>query len=139
MDGDAPPAHGPSRPLEGIRVMVVEDEPDALDLLERVLREAGAEVVASRSAEDALERFRGKTVDILVSDIGMPGMDGCELIRHVRAFPDDARARVPAIAVSAYARTEDGERALAAGYQRYIAKPVDVAALIGAIAALTRP
>jgi CheY-like chemotaxis protein len=132
------PSEWPAR-LDGIRVLVVEDEPDALALLVRVLGESGATVTASGSAEHALAGLGGEPVDVLVSDIGMPGMDGYELIRRVRALPDAARAGVPAIAVSAYARTEDGEQALAAGYQRYLAKPVDVPGLIAEIAGLARP
>jgi PAS domain S-box-containing protein len=119
-----------TKPLHGLRVMAVEDEPDALALLERVLADAGAEVVGVTSAEAALEHLRQQCVDLLISDIGMPEVDGYDLIRAVRAFSEPALARVPAIAVSAYARTQDGERALEAGYQRYLAKPLDVPELL---------
>ncbi len=133
------PSDWPGRGLDGIRVLVVEDEPDALALLVRILGETGAEVSASGSADSALEHLAGGTVDVLVSDIGMPGVDGYALIRRVRALPDAALSGVPAIAVSAYAREADGQQAFAAGYQRYVAKPVDVVELIAAIAALARP
>jgi PAS domain S-box-containing protein len=125
-------------PLLGIRVMVVDDEPDTLDLLRRVLEHAGATVLASEDPNDALRRLPNESVDVLVSDIGMPQIDGIEFIRQVRASPAPRAARVRAIAVTAYARPEDRDRALASGYERYISKPVDVDQLTDAIARMAR-
>ena len=115
--------------LLGVRVLVVEDDDDARSLLSRVLTAAEArvcEVEDVRAALDALESFQP---DLLVSDIGIPGEDGYDLIRQVRARGLDA-ARLPAIALTAYARSQDRERALQAGYQRHLAKPVDVGQLV---------
>lgn len=115
--------------LLGVRVLVVEDDEDARSLLSRVLTAAEArvcEVEDVRAALDALDSFRP---DLVVSDIGIPGEDGYDLIREIRARGFDA-ARLPAIALTAYARGEDRERAIQAGYQRHLAKPVDVGLLV---------
>jgi PAS domain S-box-containing protein len=114
------------RPLRRVRALVVEDDDDSLDLIRVVLEEAGAEVVAASSARAALEE-RGP-FDIIISDIGMPEMDGYTLMRRLRGR--SATATVPALALTAYARLEDAERALAAGYQQHVSKPVDSSELI---------
>ena len=95
-------------------------------------------MLASEDPNDALRRLPNESVDVLVSDIGMPEIDGIEFIRQVRASPAPRAARVRAIAVTAYARPEDRDRALASGYERYISKPVDVQKLTDAIARMAR-
>jgi signal transduction histidine kinase len=112
--------------LANVRALVVDDDPDSLDLLRVVLADAGARVTTARSAREALEA-RGP-FDIIISDIGMPDMDGYALIRSLRSR--DAEASVPAIALTAYAREEDVEQALRAGYQAHLAKPVDARTLV---------
>jgi CheY-like chemotaxis protein len=125
-------------PLAGLRVLVVDDEADARTLARRVLEERGAEVVTVTSATEALRAVGGgnSEVSIMVSDIGMPERDGYDLIRDMRAMPG-AAGLVPAIALTALARDEDHERALLAGYQVHISKPIDPAELVTVIATLT--
>ncbi|HUP06477.1 MAG TPA: ATP-binding protein [Caldimonas sp.] len=111
--------------LDGRRILVVDDELDGRDMLVLVLESWGARVTAAASAEEALAVLRRMRVDLVVSDIGMPHVDGYELIRRVRRFDDARAARLPAIALTAFARAEDVAKALEAGYQRHLAKPVD--------------
>jgi PAS domain S-box-containing protein len=125
----------PTVDLRGVRVLLVEDNPDACDLLRRVIERAGAEVIAVASAAEALARLDGSPPDVIVSDIGLPGVDGYELIRRVRALDAPAR-HTPAIALTAFARAEDRRRALLSGYQMHVAKPVDGGELWAAIASL---
>jgi hypothetical protein len=127
--------------LDGLRVLVVDDEPDARALLRRLLEECRASVRQARSAADAMEQFRAEVPDVLISDIGMPGEDGYSLIRRVRALPAEQGGHVPAIALTAYARAEDRVRAVLAGFQAHIPKPLEPAELIatvGSLAGLTR-
>ena len=120
--------------LSGLRVLVVDDDADARALIQRVLSECQAEVLCASSGEEALALLDSTAPDLLVSDIGMPGMDGYELLRRLRAR-SDARASLRAIALSAFARTEDRTRALLAGFQMHVAKPVEPAELIATVAA----
>jgi CheY-like chemotaxis protein len=113
---------------------VVEDEPDAKELVRRLLEEQGASVVTAASAREALDMLAERTPDVMVSDIGMPGMDGYDLIRLVRSC-SPARG-MPAVALTAYARPEDQARALRAGYQAHLCKPVEPKALLAAVARL---
>ena len=122
--------------LDGLRVMVVDDEEDARALLVEVLSERGAQVTSAESVANALAQFGMLVPDILVSDIGMPEADGYTLIRHVRGLPSVAGGTTPAIALTAYARTEDVERAIGAGFQHHMAKPVDAERLIALISQL---
>jgi PAS domain S-box-containing protein len=122
--------------LRGVRVLVVDDQDDARDLQKRVLAECDAEVETVASAAAALEAVRRHRPDVLVSDLGMPGEDGYELVRRLRALPPDQGGTVPAAAVSALARPEDRRRALEAGYQVHVAKPVEAAELLAAVARL---
>ncbi|APR79957.1 two-component sensor histidine kinase [Minicystis rosea] len=122
--------------LKGAKLLAVDDEPDSLELTARVLEEHGATVIMASSAQEALDRLRDDKPDLVVTDIGMPGMDGYELIRHVRtALPAPIRD-LPAIALTAFARQEDRERAIRAGFQAHLAKPIEPSRLLAAVAAL---
>jgi len=122
------------RLLEGIKVLVVDDEPDARDLLDFILQKAGATVELAASTGEALELLQISRPDILVADIGMPGEDGYELIRKVRALPPQAFAQLPALALTAYARAEERAQAFSAGFQSHMTKPAEPAELIATIA-----
>jgi K+-sensing histidine kinase KdpD/ActR/RegA family two-component response regulator len=121
--------------LLALSVLVVDDDEDARQLVQAVLEECGAKVTAVDSVDSALEVLSRGVTDVLVSDIGMPGQDGYDLIRRVRALPGDA-ANLPAAALTAYARAEDRHRALNAGYSRHLAKPVEPSELVAVVAAL---
>jgi signal transduction histidine kinase/ActR/RegA family two-component response regulator len=124
--------------LEALRVLVVEDHEDTRELVAAVLEDHGARVDTAASASEGFEMFRGGAPDIVVADIGLPGEDGYSLIRRIRALAPGDGGAVPALALTAYARTEDRSEALAAGFNAHLAKPVDRADLVGAIASLTR-
>jgi len=124
--------------LDGLRVLVVDDEPDARGLLEMMLGRCGAVVVAAASAGEALEALARSKFDIIVSDIGMPGEDGYGLIRRVRALAPEAGGATPAVALTAYARTEDRLRAMRAGFDMHVSKPVEQAELVVVMANLVR-
>jgi CheY-like chemotaxis protein/anti-sigma regulatory factor (Ser/Thr protein kinase) len=120
--------------LGGVRVLVVDDEADTRDLLATALGHAGAQVEPAASAGEALDALRERRPDVLVCDIGMPGVDGYALLGRVRALPPEEGGLVPAVALTAYARADDRRRALAAGYQIHVAKPVDPDELIAVVA-----
>ena len=120
--------------LDGLRVLLVEDEPDGRDLVEEVLKAAGARVVSAESAEEGRALFATFEPDVLVSDIGMPGEDGYSLIRSIRALPE--RGAVPSLALTAYAREEDRLRSLRAGFDGHLAKPLDPVELVASIGRL---
>jgi PAS domain S-box-containing protein len=122
--------------LDGLKVLVVDDEVDARELFKAGIGQCGAEVVTAGSAREALATLQEMRPDLLISDIGMPGEDGYELIRKVRALPAARGGKIPAIALTAYARTEDRMRALRAGYQMHIVKPVELAELVAVMASL---
>lgn len=124
--------------LDGLRVLVVDDEPDARKLLTMVLEQCGAQVAAVGSAAEALEAIERSRPDILVSDIAMPNEDGYDLIRKVRMLGLERGGQIPAIALTAYAGPEDRMRALSEGYQRHVPKPVEPAELVAVIASLMR-
>jgi CheY-like chemotaxis protein len=126
-------------PLEGLRILVVDDDPDARDLLCALLGQRGAAVSTASRAEDAFEQLITKRPDVLVSDIAMPGEDGYTLVGRVRALPADHGGRTPAIAVTAYAASSDRARALAAGFDHYLSKPVDLDKLVETLRALRGP
>jgi CheY-like chemotaxis protein len=115
--------------LTGLTVLVVEDDQDTRDMVRRLLESHGAAVVAAASAPEALERLVSDEPDILVSDIGLPNVDGYELIRRVRSL-DGSLAGIPAIALTAFARYEDRTRALAAGFNAHVPKPVEPAEIL---------
>jgi PAS domain S-box-containing protein len=124
--------------LDGLKVLVVDDEADTRELLRVGLGQYGAEVVTAGSAREALAAVERERPAVLVSDIGMPGEDGYDLIREVRALDARGGEELPAIALTAYARAEDRQRALAAGYQFHIPKPVEMSELASAVASLMK-
>ncbi|HEY1628707.1 MAG TPA: CHASE3 domain-containing protein, partial [Tepidisphaeraceae bacterium] len=121
--------------LHGLRVLVVDDESDARDLIRRILGMGGAEVVTVGSAREAMAMIQPFQPQVLISDIGMPELDGYEFIRQVRAAGKSSQ-EVPAVALTAFARTEDRRRALMAGFQMHVAKPVDPGELLAVVASL---
>ncbi|HEV2761664.1 MAG TPA: response regulator [Pyrinomonadaceae bacterium] len=144
----APPAAGPRRGLDATpdlgleadkpapkrRALVVDDAPDVTELLAMVLRYAGYDVVAVFSAPDALETARAEQFDVIVSDIGMPGMNGYELAAALRGLPE--YASVPLIAVTGFAMYDDRDRALASGFNAFLTKPInpsDLVELVGRV------
>jgi CheY-like chemotaxis protein len=124
--------------LTGIRVLAIDDEEDALTLLKVVLEAAGAEVVTIGSPVAALERIAALKPDVLVVDLGMPEMDGFELIRHLRKSRDPLIRSLPAAALTAFARSEDRTKALRSGFEMHLAKPVDPGELVASVATLAR-
>jgi CheY-like chemotaxis protein len=122
--------------LEDLRILVVDDDRDSRAFLVTLLEEHAAQVLSAGSTAQALDLFRHHRVDVLVSDIAMPGEDGYDLIHRVRELPASAGGLTPAVALTAYVRPEDQNAALAAGYQRHIKKPVDVSELIAVVAEL---
>ena len=124
--------------LADLRVLVVDDEPDARELVAAVLTGHGAEVVSVGSASEALEEMERQRFDVLVSDIGMPLMNGYGLIEKVRQLPEERGGRIPAAALTAYAGVEDRMRVLSAGYQMHIPKPVEPAELATIVANLAK-
>jgi PAS domain S-box-containing protein len=122
--------------LDGLHVLLVEDDADSRKLLATMLKRYGAKVTATKSAKEALSVFAGELPDVMISDIGMPEHDGYELIRKLRAMPPEKGGRTPAIALTGYASRKDRERALAEGYHQHIAKPIEQAEIIAAIAKL---
>jgi signal transduction histidine kinase/ActR/RegA family two-component response regulator len=136
-DGDGARSSDQLSALNGLRVLVVEDEADAREMIKAVLTQGGAEVRTSASTREALEVLEQWKPDVLMSDIGMPGEDGYALIHKVRALAEEHGGRIPAAALTAYVREEDRKRILAAGYQKHVAKPVGPAELITTIADLS--
>ena len=122
--------------LSGIKVLVVDDEPDARELVKWVLSDCGAEVWTAGSAAEALLLLDGELPHLLVSDIGMPDVDGLELLRRVRGLEAKRGGRIPAIALTAFARSEDRTRALRAGFLVHIAKPVEPSELVASVASV---
>jgi hypothetical protein len=123
--------------LAGVKVLVVDDEPDARSLIERLLEECDATVTTAASASEALEAVARDKPDLVLSDIGMPHEDGYALIRRIRKL-EGASAKIPAIALTAYARAEDRAKALQAGYQMHLAKPVEPIKLVTVVANLVK-
>jgi signal transduction histidine kinase len=132
------PHHDPSasQELQDVHVLVVDDDDDCRDMLAYLLTSAGARVRAASSAAQALELLTAELPDVLVSDIGMPGEDGFSLIRNVRARGPQAGGKLPAMALTAYARTEDRATALRAGFNAHVSKPFEAAEVIAVIASL---
>ena len=122
--------------LGGTTILALDDDPDSLEVVRTILQASGAEVIAASTPPEALRLLQERRPQVLISDIGMPDMDGFELIRRVRALADTQLCMVPALALSAFARKEDRERAFACGFTDYIVKPVTPALLVEAVAAL---
>ncbi len=124
--------------IEGVKILIVDDEPDTREFMRVLLEINGADVIAATSALDALTKLIESPADILISDLGMPEMDGYQLIREVRQLTDAQVRRIPAVALTAYAGEMDRQQVLAAGFNRHIAKPVDTDELIWTVTELTR-
>ncbi len=142
-DPDRPPPDAIPRsgtdPLAGLHIVLIEDEADGRDMLTRMLEREGARVTALDSAEQALLLLQRMSPDLLISDIGMPSVDGHELIRRVRADANPSLQQLPAIALTAFAHPSDAGKARAAGFQRHLPKPVNPEALLNAIAEVQLP
>ncbi|TAG90459.1 MAG: response regulator [Oscillatoriales cyanobacterium] len=124
--------------LTGIRVMAVDDQPDTREFFAELLTQYGAEVLSVSSAAEVLVSLESFQPDVLVSDIGMPEMDGYTLLQQIRSLPASKGGKVPAIALTAYARVEDRERSLVCGFQDHISKPLDLNRLVQAVSDLAR-
>jgi PAS domain S-box-containing protein len=133
--GNTPSASATSsdRPLTDLYILIVDDDPDTRELISFLLEQAGATVRSMSSARDALIALTQSRFDVLISDIGMPDMDGYMLMRQVRSLPPEQGGQTPAIALTAYASEIDHQQAIAAGFQRHISKPVEPELLIRAI------
>ncbi|WP_414513902.1 ATP-binding protein [Nostoc sp. PCC 9305] len=132
----SPPSPSSPNPLTNLRVLVVDDEADVRQWITAVLEESGATVSTFSSTRQALEALEELHPDVLISDIGMPGEDGYALMRKIREIEAERGGRIPAVALTGYARVEDYKEALAAGFQLHIAKPVRAAELIAVVASL---
>jgi CheY-like chemotaxis protein len=141
------PTHTPAHTiLDGVRLLVVDDEADAREALVGLLERYGAHVRPAASVAEAMAALETAVPDVLISDLGMPGEDGYELIRRVRLLPAEAGGRLPSLAVSAYATAEHRKRVMTTGFQKYLEKPVapselvtEVARLAGRVGAVLRP
>jgi len=123
--------------LKGVAVLVVDDEPDARDLVKRFLESCQATVIAAGSAAEGLESITQHRPHVIISDIGMPGADGYDFIRMVRSLPKDQGARTPAVALTAFARAEDRTRAMHAGFNVHLSKPIDGNELVAIVGSLS--
>ncbi len=140
------PASEPERPrseeavptLLGTRILVVDDDADARELLRSILAQSGASVRTAASVTEALRQLENRQPDVLVSDIGMPGEDGYALIRQVRALSPEQGGHVPALALTAFARSDDRRRAIGAGFHMHLAKPVEPDELVTVVASLAK-
>jgi CheY-like chemotaxis protein len=133
---DGPESDAAAIRLDGVRVLVVDDHEDARELVRVALESFGATTVTAGSASQAIAAISLHRPDVCVSDVGMPDVDGYELLRRIRALEDPVAARVPALALTAYARDVERERALEAGFENHLSKPVDPRELARAVAAL---
>lgn len=145
LSAGAPPPETPAEPtppaptvnLSGVKILVVEDEADVRDMLRWLLESSHAVVRTASSADEALTLLASERPDVVISDIGMPDRDGFSLIRAIRGLDPRDGGQTPAVAVTAFARPEDRTRALLAGYQFHMAKPIDAAELLAALATLS--
>jgi diguanylate cyclase len=128
----------PKVDLAGVKVLVVDDVSDALDMVKHLLLGCGATVVSAKDATQGLLLAKQERPDAIVSDLGMPGMDGYEFIQHIRALGPEQGGNVPAIALTAFTRVEDRRRALQAGFNRYMSKPFEPAVLLANLASVIR-
>jgi CheY-like chemotaxis protein len=126
------------RNLEGLRVLAIDDEEDALGLLRVVLEAAGAAVMTLASPLEALERVGAIRPDVMIVDLGMPTIDGFEFIARIRASTNSGVRDIPAVALTAFARSDDRTKALESGFEMHLAKPVDPGELVASVATLMR-
>ena len=124
--------------LQGVRILVVDDDRDAVALVREILENTGATVVTAYSAEDALDKLHRNGANVLIADLGMPVMNGFELIARIRASDDIGIRDIPSAALTAFARSEDRARALRAGFEMHLSKPIEPGELMAAAAALAR-
>jgi PAS domain S-box-containing protein len=122
--------------LQGLKILVVDDEQDARDLIKRMLEGCNASVITAGSAAEAMPILQSQKPDVLVSDIGMPEIDGYEFIKQVRSMLPEEGSKTPAVALTAFARSEDRTRALMAGYQVHVSKPVEASELLATVASV---
>jgi CheY-like chemotaxis protein len=122
--------------LSGVRILIVDDEIDARNLVRRILERWGAKMRVAASADEAVEVLEREPIDVLLTDIGMPGRDGYDLLREVRSMSAADGGCVPAIALTAFAAPQDRDRALKSGFDAHIAKPIDPAGLCNVISEL---
>jgi len=137
--GSERPRDNEESPLEGVRVLVVEDFDDGRMLFQAILERSGAIVRTAANVPEALEELRRERPDVLVSDIGMPGQNGYDLIRIIRAGETGTQAPLPIIALTAYASESDRRAAIEAGFQRHLSKPVTARELVSAVLGVLRP
>jgi CheY-like chemotaxis protein len=134
----APPApDANATPLAGVKILALDDEPDARRLIKRLLEMAGAVTSVAASVGEALEALDSFRPDLVLSDISLPGMDGYEFIRAIRTLGPAIRD-VPAVALTAFARPEDRQRALESGFDEHVAKPVEPTSLVALLARLVK-
>jgi CheY-like chemotaxis protein len=124
--------------LVGLRIRVVDDDPDAREVVSVILVQAGAQVTSAANVDQAIDLVDQWQPDLLISDIGMPGEDGYDLIRKLRARSAEERGQMPAIALTALGRTQDRLKVLAAGYQMHVPKPVEPIELVTVAASVTK-
>jgi CheY-like chemotaxis protein len=124
--------------LSGTHVMAVDDDADALRLMAEILEAAGARVTTATSGATALDTLTTTTPDVIVADLGMPGMDGFELVERLRGSADPRVRGIPAAALTAYARSEDRAKTMQRGFEMHLAKPIDPVELVSAVKALAR-
>jgi CheY-like chemotaxis protein len=129
----------PEVSLDNVHVLLVDDEIDGRELVKRLLEMAGARVSMAGSASEAMERILADRLNVLVCDIGMRGEDGYSLIRRLRIFEEGQESSLPALALSAYARSEDHTKAIRLGFQNHLAKPVEPAELLAIVSSLAGP
>ncbi len=142
VDGAGPATEAPASltpSLNGVSVLVVDDDPDALEFVRAALEQSGAEVAVASSAREGRDRFTREPPDVIVSDLVMPDEDGLDFIREIRRLDERRGQLTPAAALTALARTDDRRRALNAGYQMHVAKPIDPSELVSAVDALAHP
>jgi CheY-like chemotaxis protein len=136
IESDGPTLH--TIDLKGVKVMVVDDEADAIGLVKRIMEECGATVEACTSAAECLACVSTFRPDVLISDIGMPEMDGYTLIGKLRAMSTEDGGRTPAVALTAFARSEDRRQAMLSGFDVHVAKPVEPSELVAVVSRLAR-
>ena len=124
--------------LDGVEVLIVDDEQDGSALVARILQERGVRTTCASSAQEALGYLQQRSFDVLLSDIGMPEMDGYEFLKRARQLRRADEGHMPAVAITAYARPEDRQRSLLAGYQMHLSKPIEAGELVAGMASLLR-